>query len=341
MSWVPSTTVASYNHRDQKSTLLHGKRPPFQKTSCARRATVHSAPPQALWPAAFSKGQSVMRLLSYNIQYGFGRDGIYDLARIAKVVKSADIAALQEVDRHWQRTGYDDQPALLAALLPDHFMAFGAGFDMDAATATDKSRRRQFGPMIVSRWPILWTRTHLLPLRRMITPINTQTCALEGVIAAPDGPLRVFSLHLAHVGVEERLAQIRHLQNLPFQGGPWSGTDDEPARNWTESQPEPASPAAAVWMGDFNMEPGSAEYLALTGQTPYHPGSRYADGLVDAVALGGNRLHTHEKVIAGARRLRQLDHCLVTPDLAPRVLRAWADASAEGSDHLPLWVELS
>ena len=77
-----------------------------------------------------------MRLLSYNIQYGYGRDGAYRLDRVANVVKSADIVALQEVDRHWQRTNYDDQPALLAQMLPDHYMVYGAGFDMDAATET-------------------------------------------------------------------------------------------------------------------------------------------------------------------------------------------------------------
>jgi endonuclease/exonuclease/phosphatase family metal-dependent hydrolase len=282
-----------------------------------------------------------MRLLSYNIQYGFGCDGAYDLARAAKVIAAADIAALQEVDRHWSRTGFDDQPALLGQMLPDHFTAYAAGYDMDASTATDKGRRRQFGPMIASRWPILWTRTHLLPLRRMLTPLNTQTCALEAVIATPEGPLRVINLHLAHVGVEERLAQIDHLLTLPCQTGPWSGTDDEPTRNWTESQPEPPCPAATIWLGDFNMEPGSAEYLRLTGQTPYHPAARYADTLVDAVALSGTKLHTHEKIIAAERRLRQLDHCFVTPDIAPRVQRAWTDPNETASDHLPLWVELS
>jgi len=281
-----------------------------------------------------------MRLLSYNIQYGFGRDGAYRLDRVAQVVKSADIAALQEVDRHWQRTGYDDQPALLADMLPDHHMVYAPAFDMDAATPTHKSRRRQFGPMILSRWPIVWSRTHLLPLHRMITPLNTQTCALEAVVPAPSGPLRVFSVHLAHVGVQERLAQIDLLRALPATCGPWSGTDDEPTRNWTEGQPEPPCPASTIWLGDFNMEPGSAEYHRLVGASPYHPGAVYADGWIDAVAYCGVHLHTHEKVIAGERRLRQLDHAFVTADLAPRLRGARTDRDEIASDHLPLWIDL-
>ncbi|NKW71504.1 EEP domain-containing protein, partial [Rhodobacteraceae bacterium R_SAG10] len=47
-----------------------------------------------------------MKLVSYNIQYGFGADGNYDLGRIAQVVDGADIIALQEVERNWSRTGF-------------------------------------------------------------------------------------------------------------------------------------------------------------------------------------------------------------------------------------------
>lgn len=94
-------------------------------------------------------------------------------------------------------------------------------------------------------------------------------------------------------------------------------------------------------MGDFNMEPGSAEYLRLTSQTPCHPGARYADSLVNALALTGTELHTNEKIIASTRRLRQLDHVFVTPDLAPRVRSARSDPSEQASDHFPLWVDLS
>ncbi len=285
-----------------------------------------------------------MRLLSYNIQYGFGRDNAYDLARVAKVIAEADIAALQEVDRHWSRTGFDDQPRLLAEAT-GRFAVFAPGFDMDAATPQDPLRRRQFGPMILSRWPILWSRTHLLPLRRIVTPINTQTCALEAVIAAPDGPIRLISLHLAHVGRAERLTQIAqlnaHQAAVATTGGPWSGTDDEPSRNWTESMPEPPCPTSCLWLGDFNMEPGSPEYHAITGETPYHPGALYAGAMVDAVAHTGQTLHTHEKIISGTRRLRQLDHIFVTADLAPRLRKTWTEADQIASDHLPLWLEMA
>ncbi len=305
----------------------------------------HSAP---LAPPGARPYAAPMILLSYNIQYGFGTDGRYDLSRAAQVMQGADIIALQEVDRQWQRTDFDDQPARLESALPSHYTAYGPAFDMDASQRIGTrvvNRRRQFGPMILSRWPIVWTRLHLLPLRRMLDPLNTQTAALEACIAAPSGPLRVFSLHLAHVGTPERLMQITHLQTILAQsaasGPPWSGTDDEPTRNWTEGQAEPPNPASVVLMGDFNCEPGSAEMTLLLGQTPYHPAARYADGLVDAAALTGAVLHSHEKIIAGQRRLRQLDHILISADLAPHLRRVWSDPNQTASDHLPLWCDLS
>ena len=282
-----------------------------------------------------------MKLTTWNIQYGFGADGLYSLERIAETLRPRDLIAVQEVDRHWSRTRHDDQPEILSDLLPDHHMVYAPAFDM--ALPGEKVKRRQFGPMILSRWPILWSRTWPLPKRRMLDPINTQTAALEAVIAHPAGPIKLVNLHLAHVGVEERLDQIAFLKaalaNPGAEGGPWSGTDDEPSRNWTESEPEPPNPSRAIWAGDFNMEPGSAEYRALVAQTPYHPGARYAGGLVDpAVGMG---LHTHEKVIAGQTRLRQLDHIFLTPDLTPLVTRVWTDTKNPASDHFPLHADLS
>ncbi|TIX44623.1 MAG: EEP domain-containing protein, partial [Mesorhizobium sp.] len=110
-----------------------------------------------------------MKLVSYNIQYGFGGDGRYDLARCAKIVAGADIIALQEVERHWRRSNEDDQPELLSQLLPDYHWVYGPAFDMDASQLRDGriiNRRRQFGTMVLSKLPIVWSRLHTLPLRR-------------------------------------------------------------------------------------------------------------------------------------------------------------------------------
>lgn len=289
-----------------------------------------------------------MKLVSYNIQYGYGADGKYDLSRIADVVRGADIIALQEVERHWARTNHDDQPQILAELLEDYHWVYGPAFDMDASFHHEGrlvNRRRQFGTMLLSRLPITWSRLHALPMRRMRRPLNTRNAALECMIVTQSGPVRVFSLHLAHVGVQERLEQIDYLleqhHRTPLEGGPWSGEDDEASRNWTSDEPEPAAPMDAIWMGDFNSEPGSAEYRRITGETPYHPGAIYEHGFVDAASAAGSAdFHTHEKTIAGELKLRRLDHCFVTGSLADRVRHVSADIGEPASDHFPIRIEI-
>lgn len=280
-----------------------------------------------------------MKLVSYNIQYGFGLDGRYDLSRAVPSVADGDIIALQEVERNWPRTGHDDQPELISRLLPDRYWVYGPAFDMDASTVEGGrvvNHRRQFGTMLVSRWPIVWSRLHLLPMRRQTHRLNTQNPALEGLIRTPAGPLRVFSLHLAHISAEERLEQIdwllaRH-RRVPEEGGPWSGRDDEPERSWANGEEEPAAPADAIWMGDFNMLPGSAEY------------QRVVEGGFDdaAVAVGHspNAFHTHERMFEGKMQYRRLDYCFVTPGLAGRVKAMSVDAQNRASDHFPVRMEM-
>ncbi|MBN9255855.1 MULTISPECIES: endonuclease/exonuclease/phosphatase family protein [unclassified Mesorhizobium] len=291
-----------------------------------------------------------MKLVSYNIQYGFGGDGRYDLARAARVVAGADIIALQEVERHWRRTNLDDQPEILSRLLPDYHWVYGPAFDMDASESRDGrvvNRRRQFGTMVLSKLPIVWSRLHALPMRRTVRPLNTRNAALECMIRTPAGPVRVFSLHLAHIAAEERLEQIDYLldehRRAVSEGGPWSGADDEPSREWTHGEPEPENPLAAIWMGDFNMEPGSAEYRRIVGGTPYHRGAAYRDGFVDAAAFAAEPaadFHTHEKIIDGRLAKRRLDHCFVGGMLADRVRSASADIGEIASDHFPVRVDI-
>jgi endonuclease/exonuclease/phosphatase family metal-dependent hydrolase len=291
-----------------------------------------------------------MKLVSYNIQYGFGSDGRYDLWRAARIVDGADIIALQEVERHWQRSNFDDQPEMLSRLLPDYHWVYGPAFDMDASERPDGrlvNRRRQFGTMVLSKLPIVWSRLHTLPMRRTLRPLNTRNAALECMIRTPAGPVRVLSLHLAHIAAEERLEQIDYLlaehRRAPSEGGPWSGADDEPARNWTHGEPEPENPLAAIWMGDFNMEPGSAEYRRIVGSTPYHRGAAYLDGFVDAAAVAiepATDFHTHEKIIDGRLAKRRLDHCFVGGMFAARVRSVRSDIGEVASDHFPVRIDI-
>jgi len=281
-----------------------------------------------------------MKFVSYNIQYGFGLDGAYDLGRAIATIADADVIALQEVERNWPRTNFDDQPEMIARLLPEHHWVYGPAFDMDGSVRDADgrlvNRRRQFGTMLLSRWPIVWSRLHLLPMRKMTHRLNTQNPALEGMIRTPAGPLRVFSLHLAHIDADERLEQIDFLlarhRRIADEGGPWSGPDDEPHRNWSNGEPEPEAPQDAVWMGDFNMLPESAEYRRIVG-----------GGLVDAAVAAGHAadaFYSHERMFEGKLQRRRLDYCFVTEGLAEKVAGLSVETENRASDHFPVRVAL-
>jgi endonuclease/exonuclease/phosphatase family metal-dependent hydrolase len=293
-----------------------------------------------------------LTLVTYNIQYGFGRDGRYDLARAIDAVKSADVIALQEVERNWSRTGMRDQPQEIAALLPEHFWVYGAPFDVDAggrdAAGRAVTRRRQFGLMVLSRWPIQSTRLHPLPKQDTGEVFNMATGMAETVIAAPGQALRVCNIHLGHLNTRERLDQIARLravvQAAAREGGVWNGREPG-APHWHSEGPPPARPEATILLGDFNAMPGTAEYSALLA--PADPGSNGQKGaglLVDAWAAAGNpeaggitfRADPRQGVFVDMR----IDYCFLDPSLAPRIRRCWTDGEAIGSDHQPVWLEI-
>ena len=129
-----------------------------------------------------------MKLVSYNIQYGLGKDNRYDLARISHEIEDADVVALQEVERHWQRSGNTDQPAIIGSHLPEHHWVYGANLDMDASFRDSSgrlvNRRRQFGTMILSRSPIISSRNHLLPKYGTLTQHSIQQGYVADILCA-------------------------------------------------------------------------------------------------------------------------------------------------------------
>ncbi len=285
-----------------------------------------------------------MRVVTYNIQFGRGKDERFDLARIAQAVDGADIIALQEVERFWNRSGITDQVAELTHLLPGYHWVYGPGLDMDAVGGGlgGPHRRKQFGNLILSRTPILSTRNHLLPKIGLLEQLSMQRAALEGVIQCAGGPVRFYSVHLAHVSSLERRRQVARLLEIlgsaAGEGGAWSGGGDP--RDWAGEGPPPPMPGKAVLLGDFNMQPDSREYEMMAGPlTERYGRATTIDGFVDAWLAAGNdpdggltwpRVDGHIRV----------DYVFVSAALANRVQGARVASEAQGSDHQPLWVEM-
>jgi len=272
-----------------------------------------------------------MRLVTYNIHYGFGRDGINDLSRIAAAVDDADVVALQEVERYWPRSGMVDQVARLAKLLPDYWVAYGANIDLHSAAGFPgeaDTGRRQFGNMILSRRPIRSSRNVALP-RPAGEPLTMQRGALEAIIDMDSGPpVRFYSVHLDYKSPITRRAQLAaladHHERVARQGGPWSG-DHAVDDGWAVGD-EPLMPSSAIVLGDLNLAPGDDEYTtALQTMSGFHDAWDEADSSAAGATKDG----------------RRIDHCWLTTDIAVQVCDAWVDRSASGSDHQPAWFVLS
>ena len=286
-----------------------------------------------------------MKCVSYNIQFGFGDDARFDLARVVEAVRGADVIALQEVTRNSPMNGGRDLVADIRAMLPDYFAAFGPNLEAEIGSHVKDGRavdvRLEFGNMILSKTPILTVRNLLLPRTRSFDKVNLQRGALETLIDTPFGPLRVYSTHLDHRGPDERLAQIAFLMErilaYPLEGGAVTGISEM-------GFPEPPVPEAYVLMGDFNMLPGSPEYRAVAGSPDHEFGTpRVARFAVDAGMLpDGDETPTCVDLQdpTDSARHKRLDYCFIHPLLAPRVRSMRVDTAARGSDHKPVWLEL-
>lgn len=290
------------------------------------------------------RSKNIVKFASYNIQYGFGLDGIYDLGRIADSLEGADVIALQEVTRGWESNDFADMVADLAALFPDYFWVYGAPFDLHVAAGESgfppRGTRFRFGNMILSRFPILSSRTHLLPRSRTVSKLNLQRGATEALIDIPNRPLRVYSVHLDHVSIDERIAQIRHLNDringFCLEGGAVSGAGELDFE-------ELPLPEDYVVMGDFNMVPESPEYCALAGAKDGYYGRVPRIGTpVDALAaLDGYHPKSYSWMDPKDHGKRMhLDYCFVSGGLAGSLKAAHVDTDSVGSDHFPVWVEI-
>ncbi|MER8378435.1 endonuclease/exonuclease/phosphatase family protein [Mesorhizobium sp. M0189] len=289
-----------------------------------------------------------MKLVTYNIHYGIGLDGRYDVGRIADAVRGADVIALQEVTRANPKNGGRDMVAELGEALPDYFAVYGSNFEADAGSRLENGRAItttfQLGNMVLSRTPIHLSRNLLLPRSRSFEAMNFQRGALEALIETPLGFVRFYSTHLDHRSPVERLSQIRFLRerllNYPLEGGGLSGVAEI-------GLPDLPCPEAFVVMGDFNMLAGSPEHVELAGQPDHEFGMPVtADLAVDAAArLGaaGTDLVTwvDPKRPGDASRHKRIDYIFTSASLTKSLRRLWVDRQAAGSDHLPVWVEMA
>ena len=285
---------------------------------------------------------SAIRVVTFNIQYSLGADDRFDITRHVGAVRDADIICLQEVERNWRRTGMEDQPALIEQLFPDRYCAYAPVLDVDASTVdadgTVLNRRRQFGHMTLSRYPILSSRVIHLPKIHTGKLANGWTGAHEAVVATPDGPLRVINVHLTDITETNRLTQVwalvQHLALAPVEGGAWNGTEDDQtsAEHWQFDDPAPPMPHAAIVLGDFNDEPDSAVLDVM-----HRAG--YRDTWTPATARTPGWVTFKTNPVQGTFTDIRIDFVLANDHV--EVIDAEIDVDCVASDHQPVWATVA
>ena len=270
-------------------------------------------------------------ILTWNIQCGLGCDGVFDLARIARVIRAmgdSDVLCLQEVARNDPAFGDGaDQVARLQALFPEYEAFFGAGLDRRG----EGGRRREFGNLLLSRLPVLQVFRHLLPHPAEGGIKHMQRQAIEAVVATAAGPLRVVTTHLEYFSAAHRAAQIERLRQLQAEAADNVARPAKPAASPYDPVPRPA---ALVLCGDLNVQPHEAEY-----------GQLFAPPLADAWrVVRGDEPHPPSTGLFDRRQWPMGGHCrdyfAVTADVAQRVAAVDMDAATDASDHQPLRLSL-
>jgi endonuclease/exonuclease/phosphatase family metal-dependent hydrolase len=140
-----------------------------------------------------------LKLLTYNIHYGIGRDGRYQLGRIERILREEQphIVALQEVDNGLPRTKYDNQSRILADSLGMDFFH----------CVTRRIDGGDFGITVLSAFPILRNHRHDITHPTSREP---RYCLRVDVEVAPERIVHVFNCHLG-LGTRERHYQRRQM----------------------------------------------------------------------------------------------------------------------------------
>ena len=301
-----------------------------------------------------------MKIVTYNIQFGLGKDGRFDLERVAGEVNGADIIALQEVERYWKRSGNLDQPARLGEILSGYYWAYGPYFDVDASRLRPdggiENVRRQFGNMILSKTPILSTRLFPLPKSALRQRHNMVVGVFEGVVKLrDDGALRIYNAHLGARSQHDRVAQIlsirETIRRAPAEGGAWTGDlahslwENHAHSLWEEDASPPPMPESFVLLGDFNLEAKDTEYDYLVGPRDGDLGrlsspEEFVDTWVAAGKDESEGVTYSDGPSTNPARSMRIDYAFVDQTMEKRVLGAWIDEAAQGSDHQPYWLDL-
>lgn len=146
-------------------------------------------------------GDGELRILCYNIHYGQGNDGVYDLERLAAVIKAVDpdLVALQEVDVMVRRSGQVHQAEELGKL---------TGLDVYYGP-TQHFEGGLFGNAVLTKLPVSRVWIQPLPYTEATPELTTYPRGFVAVtVKTPGGKdVRFVSTHFQHNVEADRVAE--------------------------------------------------------------------------------------------------------------------------------------
>jgi endonuclease/exonuclease/phosphatase family metal-dependent hydrolase len=278
-----------------------------------------------------------MRLITWNIQWGKGCDGVVNLTRIVSTARSlgdADVYCFQEVsDGYSSLDGGIDQSRLLATLLPGHLAVFRPAVE----TIDGEGKVHRFGNMTLSRLPVLQIASHLLPWPRAGEPRSMRRLALEVTVQTAFAPVRIVNTHLEYYSAAQREAQLVRLLDLQEEA-----SADVKLASTSHVEPYGSQTVAAsgVLCGDFNFDVSDRQHALLHASS--RPGLNYRDAWS---ILHPDRPHQPTCGLYDRAQWKSGPDCrdfiFVTEDLAGRVRRIDVDGVTDASDHQPVLIDIA
>jgi len=268
-----------------------------------------------------------MRLLSWNVQWCRGIDGRVDPKRIAdeaKRIADPDVFCLQEIARNFpemQGSAGEDQVEVLAREFRGYEAFFAPAMDLPGNRG-----RRRFGNLVLTRLAIGRVLRHQLPWPGAPEVRSMPRAAVEVVVEAPFGPLRVMTTHLEYYSKDHRAAQIDRLRELHREACAEHLAVDEPGSYESHTRAK-----SALVCGDFNLKP----------EDPHHRKMLDA-GFVDAwQALNPGKPRQATFHLHDGEPPYCCDYMFVTPDLVPRLRSLRIETETQASDHQPVILDLA
>lgn len=283
-----------------------------------------------------------MKILSWNVQWCRGIDGRVDPARIvweAKRIADFDVLCVQEIADNFpdpRLAGSDegDQFAQIAALLPDYAAFPAIAVDQPG----EGGRRRRFGNMLLSRYPVRQVYRWLLPYPHEPGKAGMPRIAVEAVIGAPFGDLRVITSHLEWYSLRQRTAQVDALRSIYADGYAHAQAAEITMEDGGPFQTF-LRPLPTVICGDFNLEYDSPLHARMVA--PFADGTPTLTNPWDWLHAGQpypatfciyNRMGDYGEL--------HCDFFFASPEAMQRVESFHVDQLTQASDHQPIVLTL-